>query len=225
MGGSGVYEEQAPSLTGVPFNDAYRYMDWLLTVPLLLIEILLVMKLEPKQFSCKAKALGIGSALMIASGYYGELVVTGNLAPRWICWFISMYFFYNIVHELLIGLSEATNAEASSDVADKIKTAQRWTVVSWYLPGRLPLPHVGHRRPDGRGSDPDRILRLGHHLKVRRWPCYLPDLCCEDEDRAGVGLGREQDGRLGFQPFHLPCTVFYDQAAMYRRMPCALPRK
>merc|ERR1711988_523320 len=32
-----------PALTGVPFNDAYRYMDWLLTVPLLLIEIILVM--------------------------------------------------------------------------------------------------------------------------------------------------------------------------------------
>merc|ERR1711877_39955 len=26
-----------PELTGVPFNDAYRYMDWLLTVPLLLL--------------------------------------------------------------------------------------------------------------------------------------------------------------------------------------------
>merc|ERR1712224_521795 len=35
-----------PELTGIPFNDAYRYMDWLLTVPLLLIEILLVMKLD-----------------------------------------------------------------------------------------------------------------------------------------------------------------------------------
>merc|ERR1711939_606270 len=35
-----------PTLTGIPFNDAYRYMDWLLTVPLLLIEILLVMKLD-----------------------------------------------------------------------------------------------------------------------------------------------------------------------------------
>lgn len=28
-----------PATTGKPFNDAYRYMDWLLTVPLLLIEI------------------------------------------------------------------------------------------------------------------------------------------------------------------------------------------
>merc|ERR1711998_799028 len=38
-----------PVLTGVPFNDAYRYMDWLLTVPLLLIEIVLVMKLSPEE--------------------------------------------------------------------------------------------------------------------------------------------------------------------------------
>merc|ERR1711937_1063544 len=53
---------QAPKLTGVPFNDAYRYMDWLLTVPLLLIEILLVMKLPDDVFSKKAKTLGLGSA-------------------------------------------------------------------------------------------------------------------------------------------------------------------
>ena len=81
---------EAPKLTGVPFNDAYRYMDWLLTVPLLLIEILLVMKLPDDVFSKKAKTLGLGSALMIISGYYGELVVTGDLTPRWICWAISM---------------------------------------------------------------------------------------------------------------------------------------
>merc|ERR1712193_502170 len=31
------------------FTDAYRYMDWLLTVPLLLIEIVLVMKLSPEE--------------------------------------------------------------------------------------------------------------------------------------------------------------------------------
>merc|ERR1712028_157428 len=36
----GAMDMTAPTLTGIPFNDAYRYMDWLLTVPLLLIEIL-----------------------------------------------------------------------------------------------------------------------------------------------------------------------------------------
>merc|ERR1712113_859058 len=121
----------APTLTGVPFNDAYRYMDWLLTVPLLLIEILLVMNLSEQEYSSKAWTLGFGSALMIVSGYYGELVVTGDLTPRWTCWFVSMAFFLYIVYELLLGLSGATSSEADPVIAGKIRTAQIMTVISW----------------------------------------------------------------------------------------------
>merc|ERR1712185_388704 len=117
--------------TGIPFNDAYRYMDWLLTVPLLLIEILLVMKLDEATFSRKAWTLGLGSALMIVSGYYGELVVTGDLTPRWKCWGLSMLFFLYIVYELLVGLAAATNSESDPAIAGKIRTAQVMTVISW----------------------------------------------------------------------------------------------
>merc|ERR1719248_218161 len=124
-------ELNAPKLTGVPFNDAYRYMDWLLTVPLLLIEILLVMKLSERDYNDKAKVLGVSSALMIVSGYYGELVVTGDLTPRWMCWFLSMLFFLYIVYELLVGLSAATASEADPVVRSKIQTAQVMTVISW----------------------------------------------------------------------------------------------
>merc|ERR1711886_1156 len=120
-----------PTLTGIPFNDAYRYMDWLLTVPLLLIEILLVMKLDDKTFSDKAWTLGAGSALMIASGYYGELVVTGDLTPRWVCWALSMCFFLYVVYELLVGLAAATAQEQDPVIKAKIQQAQVWTVVSW----------------------------------------------------------------------------------------------
>merc|ERR1712019_186125 len=120
-----------PTLTGVPFNDAYRYMDWRLTVPLLLIEILLVMKLDEKTYSSKAWTLGVGSALMIVSGYYGELVVTGDMTPRWVCWALSMCFFLYIVYELLVGLSAATNSEANPEIKGKIQTAQVMTVISW----------------------------------------------------------------------------------------------
>merc|ERR1712117_831381 len=109
----------APTLTGVPFNDACRYMDWLLTVPLLLIEIMLAMK------------LGVGSALMIISGYSGELTVTEDLTPRWICWFASMGFFLYICNELLVGLSAATESEADPVIKGKIQTAQVMTVISW----------------------------------------------------------------------------------------------
>merc|ERR1712047_129404 len=106
-------------------------MDWLLTVPLLLIEILLVMKLDDATFSKKACVLGWGSALMIVSGYYGELVVTGDLTPRWLCWFLSMCFFLYIVYELLVGLAAATASETDPAIAGKIRTAQVMTVISW----------------------------------------------------------------------------------------------
>merc|ERR1712066_1222551 len=127
----GAMETQDPKLTGVPFNDAYRYMDWLLTVPLLLIETLLVMKLDDATYSAKSKALGVLSALMIVSGYYGELTVSGDLTPRWICWGVSMTFFLYIVYELLVGLSAATNSESDPVVRSNIQVVQLMTVISW----------------------------------------------------------------------------------------------
>jgi bacteriorhodopsin len=120
-----------PELTGVPFNDAYRYMDWLLTVPLLLIEILLVMKLDEATYAVKSKTLGVSAALMIVTGYYGELTVSGDLTPRWVCWFISMAFFLYIVFELLVGLAGATASESDPVIKGKIQLAQVMTVISW----------------------------------------------------------------------------------------------
>merc|ERR1712151_741196 len=128
---NGAMEIGAPTLTGVPFNDAYRYMDWLLTGQLLPVEILLVMKLDDATYSSKAKTSGVGSALMIVSGYYGELTVTGDLTPRWACWFLSMMFFLYIVQELLVGLAEATNRETDPLVKSNIQLAQVMTVISW----------------------------------------------------------------------------------------------
>ena len=59
----------SPKSTRVLFNYAYRYMVWLLTAPLLL-RIFLGMKLSGEEFSSKAWTLGLGSALLIVSGYY-----------------------------------------------------------------------------------------------------------------------------------------------------------
>merc|ERR1712032_763236 len=78
-----------------------------------------------------AKTLGVGSALMIVSGYYGELTVTGDLTPRWVCWFLSMCFFLKIVQELLVGLKSATESESDPTIKANIKRAQVMTVISW----------------------------------------------------------------------------------------------
>merc|ERR1712196_700036 len=58
-------EVENPVLTGVPFNDAYRYMDWLLTVPLLLIEIVFVM--SDSQFGLVYNILSFSLASMMST--------------------------------------------------------------------------------------------------------------------------------------------------------------
>jgi len=161
----------SPVITGVPFNDAYRYMDWLLTVPLLLMEIVLVMNLPKEESNSKCWVLGVGSALMIVSGYKGELIVAGDLTPRWHSWCLSMCFFLYVVYVLLIGLSDATNSEADPVVKGLIQNVQLTTVVSWctypivYL---FPMLHIG-------GAHAVLAIQIGY--------------CCSDIiSKCGVGL-------------------------------------
>merc|ERR1712070_112965 len=116
------------SPTGHAFNDAYRYMDWLLTVPLLLIEIVLVMKLSPEETKKQSLRLGVSSALMIANGYPGE--VTGDPSTRWVFWFLSMIPFCYIVYTLFVGLKESQDAQPEA-VRDQVRWACWATVFSW----------------------------------------------------------------------------------------------
>jgi len=127
-----TYNGDGLTPTYVPFNDAYRYMDWLLTVPLLLIEIILVMKLSAEESSSKSVTLGAAAALMIIAGYPGEIVLDADQAnTRWMYWGAAMLPFSYIVYTLLVGLSGATNAEEDAEIRGKIKQAQVLTVISW----------------------------------------------------------------------------------------------
>ncbi|MEM1125552.1 MAG: bacteriorhodopsin-like [Bacteroidota bacterium] len=69
--------------SGQPFNDAYRYVDWLLTVPLLVVELVLVMNLEKSKQAGLLTKLIIASALMIALGYPGEVSDDNTTRAIW----------------------------------------------------------------------------------------------------------------------------------------------
>merc|ERR1712070_117964 len=114
--------------TGIPFNDAYRYVDWLLTVPLLLIEIVLVMRLSESETFQRCCTLGVSSALMIANGYPGE--ITGDPSQRWLFWFLSMLPFTYIVYTLFVGLKESQDSQPEG-CRDQVKWACWATVFSW----------------------------------------------------------------------------------------------
>ncbi|CAE8606539.1 unnamed protein product [Polarella glacialis] len=99
-------------LTGSPFNDGYRYVDWLLTVPLLLIELILVMKLPQAETVSLSTKLGLASTLMVALGYPGE--IQEDLSVRWFWRRLSMIPFCYVVFTLTVGLTEATSKQPSS---------------------------------------------------------------------------------------------------------------
>merc|ERR1712008_668723 len=93
----GGAKDYTVTTNGQPFNDAYRYVDWLLTVPLLLVELILVMKLPAEQTASMSWKLGCASALMVALGYPGE--IQDDLLVRWVWWFLAMLPFCYVVYE------------------------------------------------------------------------------------------------------------------------------
>ena len=118
--------------SGVAFNQAYRYVDWLLTVPLLLIELILVMRLAQAETVSKSIKLGGAAALMILLGYPGEVSAGGIDSTRFIWGALSMVPFLYIVFSLYSSLGEAIERQPEG-VRGLIRLARNLVVVSWFF--------------------------------------------------------------------------------------------
>ncbi len=127
--------------TGVVFNDAYRYVDWLLTVPLLLVELILVMRLSASETLSKSIKLGSLAAIMVVLGYPGEISAVSS--TRWIWWGLAMIPFVIIVYDLFVGL-KASIAFQPPSVRGLVSAARWLTVISWcFYPIVFIFPMIG----------------------------------------------------------------------------------
>ena len=77
-GGTGTFK-----LTNIQFNEAYRYVDWFLTVPLLLVETIAVLALAKSVAKPLLTKLVVASALMIGLGYPGEIATDNGTRLLW----------------------------------------------------------------------------------------------------------------------------------------------
>jgi len=125
------------------YNEAYRYVDWLLTVPLLLIELILVMKLSREETIRKGTLLAVLAAAMIILGYPGEVATSDG--QRWLWGILSMIPFLIIIYILFKGLSQAIDAQPK-EAQGLVKLARNVTVAAWlfypvvyFLPLVVPL--------------------------------------------------------------------------------------
>ncbi len=127
--------------TGVGFNDAYRYVDWLLTVPLLLIELILVMRLPTAETVRRSTKLGLLAAAMVILGYPGE--VSASVSGRWLWWVLAMIPFVIIVYDLFVGLKASIFSQPPT-VRGLVSSARWLTVVSWcFYPIVFLFPMIG----------------------------------------------------------------------------------
>lgn len=124
-----------------PFNDAYRYVDWILTVPLLLIELILVMRLSSAATVSKSLRLGGLAALMIVLGYPGEIADAAG--TRWLWWSLSMIPFLWIVFELFYGLKGSLASQPAA-ARGLISKARYLVIISWaFYPIVFVFPMIG----------------------------------------------------------------------------------
>jgi bacteriorhodopsin len=91
--------------TGVPFNDAYRYADWVLTVPLLLVETIAVLALANTVAAGMIGRLVIAAFAMIVLGYPGE--ISGDTGTRLLWGTLSTIPFIYIVYTLFVELGKS----------------------------------------------------------------------------------------------------------------------
>jgi len=131
----------AYTLTGAPFNDAYRYVDWLLTVPLLLVETVAVLALTGKEARPLLIKLVIASVVMIATGYPGE--ISDNITTRIIWGTVSTIPFVYILYVLWIELSKSLIRQPAA-VQTLVRNMRLLLLFSWGVyPIAYLLPMLG----------------------------------------------------------------------------------
>ncbi|MDC0422951.1 bacteriorhodopsin-like [Methylophilaceae bacterium] len=117
--------------TGLEFNIAYRYVGWLLTVPLLLLELVLVMRLSKEETFSVGTKLTIAAILMVILGYPGEgLVDVSQLGDRWMYWLLAMVPFLYILYSLVVGLENSITKQPKN-VQGLVSNARWLLIISW----------------------------------------------------------------------------------------------
>ncbi|CAM8345752.1 bacteriorhodopsin [Candidatus Methylopumilus planktonicus] len=127
--------------TGMQFNNAYRYVDWLLTVPLLLLEFVLVLRLPHAETYKKGLALTLAAAFMVILGYPGETLTVGFAKVIW--WVLAMIPFSYILYEMIKGVGASIKTQPLV-VQPLFKKTRLLIILSWsFYPLVYILPLFG----------------------------------------------------------------------------------
>ena len=118
------------------FNEAYRYVDWLLTVPLLLVEVVAVLALTKSVSTSLITRLVPASAAMIALGYPGEISSDQNTQVMY--GVLSTIPFLYILYVLFVELGKSL-ANQPAGVAETVGRLRLLLIATW---GVYPISYI-----------------------------------------------------------------------------------
>jgi bacteriorhodopsin len=147
------------NMSGEPgsFNEAYRYVDWLLTVPLLLVEVIAVLALAAAVAKSLIIRLVPASAAMIALGYPGE--ISSDQGTQVLYGVLSTIPFIYILYVLFVELTKSLDRQPAG-VAATVKNLRLLLIATW---GVYPIAYMFNIWGDA-GSESFVAIQVGYTI-------------------------------------------------------------
>jgi bacteriorhodopsin len=107
----------------------FRYVDWILTVPLMCVEFYLILKVAGATKKLMWTLIG-ASVLMLVTGYWGEAVPDTN-SQLW--GGISGAAYFYIVYLIMFGEAKALAVKAGGNVLDAHNVLCKFVLIGWAI--------------------------------------------------------------------------------------------
>ena len=108
----------------------FRYIDWLITVPLLMIEFFLILSAVTKVSTGVFWRLMIGTVVMLVGGYLGE----ARYVSAWPAFIVGMAGWAFILYEIFAGEASKINAQSAPPAVQSAFSTMRLIVtIGWAI--------------------------------------------------------------------------------------------
>ena len=134
-----------------------RYVDWILTVPLMCVEFYLILAAIGSASKGILNRLLIWSIVMLLFGYFGEAGLFG--VEHWLWFGIGMIGWFGIIYEIFKGEASQISADSSSEALKGAFNALRlFVLIGWVI---YPLGYV---LGVGGGAESNAALNITYNI-------------------------------------------------------------
>ena len=120
-------QKMTVSFASGDFDTPVRYVDWVLTVPLMFVEVLAVTS-KGAEYAQKVRTMGAGALVMIGGGYYGEVAAEAGDTQYWIGFVVSMAAYAYLMRAL-----QSEGDSLKGDEAVALQSIKNIILVGWII--------------------------------------------------------------------------------------------